>query len=131
MIVSSASIGVLVYTSGEAMAAVRFDADRLETLGVPVRIPTGGSGEFAVPDEGTLVQVAGANPWLSTLVWVDTTGREDPLGAPPGRYVYPRLSPDQTRVALVPFPRRIGTSGSGTFDGERSSGSPSIRRQTL
>jgi hypothetical protein len=37
---------------------------------------------------------------LSTLVWVDRKGREEPLDAEPNRYVYPRLSPDGTRVAL-------------------------------
>ena len=35
-----------------------------------------------------------------TLVWVDREGREAPLKAPPRAYVYPRLSPDGTRVAL-------------------------------
>ena len=52
--------------------------------------------------DGTLVyvpggaQVAGRN----TLVWVDRQGREEPLKAPPRAYLYPRLSPDGTRVAL-------------------------------
>jgi serine/threonine-protein kinase len=96
-------VGILIYTSAQALAAVRFDPDRLETLGDPVRVDTGGFGEFAVSDEGTLVQSAGAGAGPSTLVWVDSTGREEPLGAPPGQYVYPRLSPDQNRVALVLF----------------------------
>ena len=34
------------------------------------------------------------------LVWVDREGREEPIGAPPRYYVYPRLSPDGTRIAL-------------------------------
>jgi serine/threonine-protein kinase len=36
----------------------------------------------------------------STLVWIDRQGRERPLEAPPRRYIYPRLSPDRTRVAV-------------------------------
>ena len=34
-----------------------------------------------------------------TLVWVDRRGREESLKAPARVYVYPRLSPDGTRVA--------------------------------
>ncbi len=34
-----------------------------------------------------------------TLVWVDRRGHEEPLKAPARAYVYPRLSPDGTRVA--------------------------------
>ncbi len=36
----------------------------------------------------------------SGLVWVDRQGQEAPLPAPPRSYVYPRLSPDGTRLAL-------------------------------
>ena len=36
-----------------------------------------------------------------TLVWVDRQGREEPLGAPPGPYLHPRLSPDGMRVAVA------------------------------
>ncbi len=35
-----------------------------------------------------------------TLVWVDRQGRETPIPAPPRAYVYPRLSPDGTRIAV-------------------------------
>ena len=35
-----------------------------------------------------------------TLVWVDRRGREEAIAAPPRAYLYPRLSPDGTRVAL-------------------------------
>ena len=96
-------IGMLVYVSARTLAAVRFDPDRLETRGEPVRIVTGGVGEFDVSDEGTLVQLSGAGASDNTLVWVDSSGREEPLGAPPGQYLYPRLSPDASRVALVLF----------------------------
>jgi Tol biopolymer transport system component len=36
-----------------------------------------------------------------TLVWVDRDGTETPLAAPPRPYLYPRLSPDGMRVAVV------------------------------
>jgi serine/threonine-protein kinase len=35
-----------------------------------------------------------------TLVWVDRQGRETPIPAPPRAYVFPRLSPDGTRIAV-------------------------------
>src|SRR5262249_31397208 len=51
---------------------------------------------------GTLVYVSGNGPAPArrTLVWVDRQGHETPLGIPERTYVYPRLSPDGTRVAL-------------------------------
>jgi serine/threonine-protein kinase len=35
-----------------------------------------------------------------TLVWVDRQGRETAIPTPPRAYVYPRIAPDDTRVAL-------------------------------
>ena len=32
-----------------------------------------------------------------TLVWVDRTGKEEPIAAPPRAYEHPRLSPDGKR----------------------------------
>ena len=34
------------------------------------------------------------------LVWVDRTGKEEAIGAPPRAYLQPRLSPDGKRVAV-------------------------------
>ena len=50
---------------------------------------------------GTLVYVAGnvEGPQRS-LVWVDRQGHEERINAAPRAYMYPRLSPDGTRVAL-------------------------------
>ena len=56
---------------------------------------------MSISDDGTLVYVPGGVQATAarTLVWVDRQGREEPLKAPPRVYVYPRLSPDGTRVA--------------------------------
>jgi serine/threonine-protein kinase len=35
-----------------------------------------------------------------TLVWIDRQGHRSPLPVPPRGYVYPRLSPDGTRIAV-------------------------------
>ena len=62
-----------------------------------------GGVDAVVAGDGTLAYVSGA-AWRRraqrTLVWVDRQGRETPIPAPPRAYVYPRLSPDGTRVAV-------------------------------
>ena len=100
--------GHLVYGAGGTLRAVAFDLDRLEVIGTPVPVleqvltaATGGVNA-AFAQNGTLVYVpalAGAAIERS-LVWVDRMGREEPIAAPPRAYVYPRISPDGTRVAL-------------------------------
>jgi serine/threonine-protein kinase len=59
-----------------------------------------GDTEFAVSDEGSLIYMTGTTTVPRTLVWVDRQGREESLGAPARSYIYPKLSPDGTRVAL-------------------------------
>jgi eukaryotic-like serine/threonine-protein kinase len=93
--------GYLVYASRTSVYAVPFDVKRLELRGEPIQVASDVSrGEFAVSDEGTLAYLSGGGEGLSTLVWTDREGHEDPLDAPPRQYIYPRLSPDGTRIAL-------------------------------
>ena len=100
--------GHLIYVAAGTLRAIPFDLSRLETRGTAVPIvarliTTGtGTGEFAVSINGTLVYVdtpgnLAAN--LRTLVWVDRTGKEEPIAAPQRAYRHPRLSVDG-RVAL-------------------------------
>jgi len=93
--------GHLIYAAGGTLYAAAFDLQRLEVRGdaVPV-VSEAGLLDFAVSDEGTLVYQAGEIDLRRELVWVDRQGREEPLGAPLRPYLYPRLSPDGTRVAL-------------------------------
>jgi eukaryotic-like serine/threonine-protein kinase len=102
--------GHLVYVAAGTLRAIPFDPTRLKTHGsaVPVlsRLVTKdtGTGDFAVATDGTLLYLdapgglAAAN--ARTLVWVDRSGNEEPVAAPPRGYQHPRLSPDGTRVAL-------------------------------
>ena len=93
--------GHLVFGTQGALYAVPFDVNRLEIRGVPVQVVSDVADlEFAVADDGTLTYISGGEPSLSTLVWVDRHGRETALEAPPRPYIYPRLSPDGTRVLL-------------------------------
>jgi serine/threonine-protein kinase len=98
--------GHLVYAAGGTLRAVGFDLDRLETRGTAVPVlssfPFTPGFNFALAGNGTLVY--GDAPVGSlearTLVWVNRQGQEQPINAPPRAYLYPRISPDGTRVAL-------------------------------
>jgi serine/threonine protein kinase/Tol biopolymer transport system component len=99
--------GHLLFMRGATLWAVGFDPGRLAVVGTPVpaiegiRVEGGGAVQFAVADDGTLVYLpGGAGSTARRLVWVNREGREEPINAPPRTYVYPRLSPDGTRVAL-------------------------------
>jgi eukaryotic-like serine/threonine-protein kinase len=91
--------GHLLYVSGTTLFAVPFDVRRLQTTGEAKAIP-GASSEFAASNDGTLVYAVGLHRGLRNLVWVDGTGKEEPLGTPQAQYVYPRISPDGRRIAL-------------------------------
>jgi serine/threonine-protein kinase len=100
--------GHLVYVAAGTLRAIAFDPTRLETHGsaVPVlpRLATTnlGTSDFDVATDGTLVYVDALGGLTNerVLVWVDRTGKEEPVAAPPRAYQHPRLSPDGTRVAL-------------------------------
>jgi serine/threonine-protein kinase len=108
--------GHLVYVSGSALKAVAFDSGEQRTVGEPVTVPgievatTGdnGAAEFAVSDSGALLYIA---PFTrgpqSTLVWMDRKGNPEPIPIAPGRYLFPRVSPDGSRIAVdIPGPNR-------------------------
>jgi serine/threonine protein kinase/Tol biopolymer transport system component len=105
---ASGRTGCLVYAVGGALRAVRFDLTKLEMIGDPVpvldhvMVTSSGAANFTVSPGGTLVYVPGtvAQSDQRELVWVDRSGREEPIGAPPRAYVIPRISPDGTRVAI-------------------------------
>ncbi len=100
--------GHLVYAAGGSLRAVPFDLATLETRGTPVPVVSEvastapGALDAVVAGDGTLAYVSGGGAAAAqrTLVWVDRQGRETAIGAPPRAYVYPRLSPDGSRIAL-------------------------------
>jgi serine/threonine-protein kinase len=99
--------GHLVYGTGGEARAVRFDVARLEVIGTPVSVldqvltTPAGTMDLVVAANGTMAYVAAGTAGASgSLVWVDRTGREEPLGAPVRPYSFPRVSPDGTRVAV-------------------------------
>jgi serine/threonine-protein kinase len=93
--------GHLAFVAGRSLRAVAFDPAALAARGEPAELLSEAAASFAVAaDDGTLTYIGGRTRSLSTLVWVDREGREEPLGTPAMQYVYPRLSPDERRVAL-------------------------------
>jgi eukaryotic-like serine/threonine-protein kinase len=97
--------GHLVYTlpNNDNLFAVAFDSDRLEVAGGPVPVVEGGRAA-AISDAGTLAYVSGSARTTGvvqrTLVWVDRSGKEEPIAAAPNNYAQPKISPDGTRLAL-------------------------------
>jgi Tol biopolymer transport system component len=100
--------GHLLYRSGEAMMAVRFDLQRLSVTGSPVAVAQAAvsSGAFpfathlAVSPSGTLAYVAGTGSSGQDLALLDRGGRlVRRLGLREGAYVTPRVSPDGRYVA--------------------------------
>ncbi|MDH3418491.1 MAG: protein kinase [Gammaproteobacteria bacterium] len=102
--------GHLVYALGSGLYAVAFDPDSLTVSGDVVPLVQGvtrpnpavtGTAQYSVADNGTLIYVrGGTTAQANMLVWVDRDGRELPLTAEPRNYLYPRISPDGTRIAL-------------------------------
>jgi serine/threonine-protein kinase len=102
--------GHLLYVNQATLFAIRFDLNTLTTRGTAVPVVDdvaherqGGVGQFDVSRTGTLVyrRAVGGASSLTTLQWVDATGRKEPLPAKPGAYQDLSLSPDGTQVALV------------------------------
>ena len=103
------STGHLVYAAADgSVRAVPFDAASLDVTGNPVPLIEGvsvkalGAANFSLSDEGRLVYALGATgaDAQRAMVWVDRDGHEETIDAPPRAYLYARVSPDGTRVAL-------------------------------
>jgi Tol biopolymer transport system component/tRNA A-37 threonylcarbamoyl transferase component Bud32 len=113
------ALGYLVYQRKETLQAVRFDPERLETIGDPFTIQEGvggdvssGSAYFAVSDNGTLaVAPRTSTPKERLLALVDRAGHETLLNTPPLAFNHLRVSPDGTRMAFA-----IGGGAGGDDD---------------
>ncbi len=102
-----AASGHLIYADEGRLQAVPFDIGSLEVAGAPMTMGVealasarDGRAEFDISATGTLAYVPTEPEGTSSFVWVDREGREEEVGAPARPYVYPRISPDGTRVAV-------------------------------
>jgi serine/threonine-protein kinase len=109
--------GHIVFARRGALMAVPFDVNRLEATGDPVVVLEDvmhgeggansglnvGAAQFRVSTSGSLAYVPGGiyPEGESSLVWVDQRGEAEPLPLPPARYLWPRFSPDGTRLSYA------------------------------
>jgi eukaryotic-like serine/threonine-protein kinase len=100
--------GHIVYARAGKLFAAPFDLPRREVTGGSFEVLDGvmmstntGAANFALSRRGDLAYIPGAvEGGRRTLVWVDRTGKEEPLPLPPASYLYPRLSPDGGSLAV-------------------------------
>jgi serine/threonine-protein kinase len=99
--------GHLLLSRDASLWAAPFDVERLSITGEPVpllqgvNMRGGGNSDFAVAKNGTVAYLPGGSALATrTLAWVDRNGREEPLTAPHRAYVYPRISPDGSMLAV-------------------------------
>jgi serine/threonine-protein kinase len=101
------SSGHLVYVNNGTMFAVPFDLNRLEVQGSAVRLEDVanntifGFAQFDVSPNGAMLYRTGRTSGLSTVQWVNDTGKTEALGIEAATYSFPRLSPDGSRLAVV------------------------------
>ena len=105
-----APTGHIVFVRSATLWAVPFDIERLEITGREVPIVSGvetrgdrGASAYAFSNDGLLVYLAGGDITAADerhLVWVDRQGVEEAIPVEPKNYRHPRLSPDQSRLAV-------------------------------
>jgi serine/threonine-protein kinase len=99
--------GHLIYTTASGVMAVPFDLVTNSIIGpvVPVlddvRREANWFPQLAFSADGWLAYIPGTDMGISTPVWVDRNGIEEPIPLPPQRYGSFRLSPDGSQVALI------------------------------
>jgi Tol biopolymer transport system component len=105
--------GYLVYVHEGVLFGMPFDPARLELRGAAVPLvedsaadPTSGAGQFsfsrAPSGTGTLVYRTGKLSAESyPVLWLDDSGKTQPLIATPGLYGNPRFSPDGQQLAIA------------------------------
>ncbi len=99
--------GHLIYLNETTLFAVPFDSGHLASMGSAAPILEDVSstlvagGDFAFGQNGTFVYLSGeGGQSASSISWIDSSGKTQPLHAPPGLYRSPRFSPDGKRLAF-------------------------------
>ena len=104
----SDSAGYLLYVSQGVLFAVPFDPVRLALRGTPTPVVDGievnrapGGVPFVFSDSGTLIYHRNTESGqVSPIVWLDDSGRIEPLLAKPDFYREPTFSPDGKRLKI-------------------------------
>jgi serine/threonine-protein kinase len=100
--------GYLIYLHEGVLFGVPFDLTRLSVRGTPVVLledvatdPIFGGGEIDLSRTGSVVYRPEWIPKEYRVMWLDATGRAEPLLLNPGVYMTPRASPDGQSLALA------------------------------
>jgi eukaryotic-like serine/threonine-protein kinase len=104
-----AASGHLLYVQAGNLMALPFDVQRLAITGTAVPVVEGilqsrtsGTAQYSVSASGSLIYVpGGVLADQRRLVWVDRSGKVQPLDAPVRAYLFPRIAPDGKRVATT------------------------------
>ena len=100
--------GHLLYVHAGTLYGVRFDLDRMETVGQPVPViekvvasaGTGGA-QFSFASNGTLAYVHGDSSGADgAIYWMTADGKTSALKAAPGAWGNPQFSPDGKLLAM-------------------------------
>ncbi|HYT69255.1 MAG TPA: protein kinase [Vicinamibacterales bacterium] len=102
------SSGHIVFARAGKLMAVPFDVRRREVTGAAFEVQDGvmmsrntGAADYSLSKRGDLAYVpGGAEGGRRTLVWVDRSGKTEPLPLAPASYLYPRISPDGRTLAV-------------------------------
>jgi Tol biopolymer transport system component len=126
--------GHLVYALGGDLFALRFDLENLQASGgsVPLNVSVQRAGnlaantasaQYAFSADGTLIYVAGAGGDLGVydLALVDREGTKQVLPPTPNDYFVPRLSPDDSQIAMEIEIDGLRNVWTYDFDGDRMS----------
>jgi Tol biopolymer transport system component len=102
--------GHLIYMHGGTLFAAPMDIKRLELTGPALPVLEGvanrnsnGLAHVAFTNSGTVVFVPGSTSTTQgSLSWLDSAGNKQVLpAAPSNAYIYPRISPDGLRIAVL------------------------------
>lgn len=129
--------GHLVFGVEGRVVASAFDLRELKVTGNreplvhEVRLSGGGTTgtvHFSVSDNGTLIYLPGISPAVllsGELALTDRKGNIERLKLPPGRYMWPRVSPDGKRAAFA-----IEDSAAVNIHTYELSGASNVQRRT-
>jgi hypothetical protein len=100
--------GHIVYARAGKLFAVPFDVKRREVTGPAFQVVDNvmmsqntGAAHFTISKRGDLAYVpGGVEGGNRTLVWVDRSGKTEPLPLKAASYLYPRLAPDGRSMAV-------------------------------
>jgi serine/threonine-protein kinase len=100
--------GHIVYVQDGSLMVAPFDLSRLEKMGTALVALTGvrqtavGTAQIAFSETGSMVYVpAGSGGRRDAVVWVDSSGAEQPTTVTGEAFSMPRLAPDLRRIGLA------------------------------